>query len=321
VIALGLGLSILALGLFALAGGVGWLFAARAVQGLAQGMMSGAATAALIEFVGDGAARRAALFAALAQAGGSGAGVLIGGILAQWGPAPRVVPFIVGMLVCASVAVLLWMAPEPGAAEGRRGALRVRRPRVPEQIRGPFFRIGLTAAAVWAVAAMFLSIMPSYAGQLVLHSRNLALLGLVAAVVLMCSCAAQFVVRHGAPPALAQAGGLGLLAVGLLALVLAAPLREPALLIAGAAAAGAGHGLAALAAQDDLTRIAPAEQRGEVSAAFYVCVYSGVALPVIGVGMLAVATTLYIAVTTFAVVTGTAALVVAAWHVRRRADK
>jgi MFS family permease len=47
VIATGLGLAIVGLALFAAAQGVAWLFAARAVQGLAQGMMGGAATAAL----------------------------------------------------------------------------------------------------------------------------------------------------------------------------------------------------------------------------------------------------------------------------------
>jgi sugar phosphate permease len=187
---------------------------------------------------------------------------------------------------------------------------------VPREIRGAFIRVGLTGAAVWAVAGLFLSVMPSYAGQLVLHTLNLALLALVAALILVTSCAMQLAVRRGAPPAQAQAAGLGLLAAGLLALVLAAPARSAALLIVGAILAGAGHGLAVLAAQDDLTRIAPAGQRGEVSAAFYVCVYLGVAVPAIGIGVLAVVTTLFTAVTTFAVVTGGCALAVAGSHLR-----
>lgn len=45
-----------------------------------------------------------------------------------------------------------------------------------------------------------------------------------------------------------------------------------------------------------------------MSAAFYVCVYLGVSLPVIGSGILADLTTLFTAVTTFAAVTGTCAL-------------
>jgi MFS family permease len=317
VIAFGLGLDVVAMVLFASANGTAWLFAARAVLGLAQGMLSGAATAALAELVPSGAARRAALLATLSQAGGSAAGVLIGGVLAQWAPNSEVTPFVAGIIVCLLVAAALPLVPE--TAQTASGRLRIRRPRVPEEIRGAFARVGLTGAAVWAVAAgLFLSVLPSYAGQLVLHSQNLALLALMAALVLLASCAAQLVVRHGAPPAQAQATGLTLLALGLLALVLAAPTGSPALLVVGALLAGAGHGVAFLAAQDELTRIAPDEQRGEVSAAFYVCIYLGVSIPVIGIGVLAIATTLFIAVTTFAVVTGSGALAIAAWHWRQR---
>jgi MFS family permease len=319
VIAAGLATAIVALVLFTFAAGPGWLFAARAVQGLAQGMMSGAATAALTELTPDDDARRPALMATLAQSAGTASGVLVSGVLAQWTAAPQVLPYVAGMVCCGVAIMALKTVPETA----RRGStrLRVRRPRVPAEIRGAFFRVGLTAATVWAVAAgLFLSIIPSYAGNLVLHSHNLALLGLITALVLGCSCVAQVAVRRGAPPAQAQAGGLVLLAVGLLSLALSAPLEVPALLIAGVVLAGTGHGLALLAAQDDLTRIAPADQRAEISAAFYVCSYLGVSLPVIGIGVLAAFTTLYVGVATFACVTGVGALLLAVWHLRHRPD-
>jgi hypothetical protein len=157
-----------------------------------------------------------------------------------------------------------------------------------------------------------------------LHSQNLALIGPITAIALACSCLAQIATRRGAPPAHAQAGGLIALACGMVFLVLAAPTHSAAVLIIGAVLAGVGHGVAFLAAQDDLTRIAPSDQRAEVSAAFYVCIYLGVALPVIGIGVVAVLSTLFTAVTTFALVTGTAALAVTAWHLapgaRRASD-
>lgn len=169
--------------------------------------------------------------------------------------------------------VALRIAPE--SAQGGEGGWRIQRPRVPREIRADFARVVLTAAAAWAVGAgLFLSVIPSYAADL-LKTENLALLGAVTAIILATSCVAQVLVRNGAPPVEAQAGGLGLLALGLLALVLATPLHVVALLIIGAVLAGAGHGLAFLAAQDNLTRIAPEEQRAEVSAAFYVCIYLG----------------------------------------------
>src|SRR5205823_1024726 len=144
------------------------------------------------------------------------------------------------------------LVPETRSA-GRDSRWRVRRPRVPRDIRAPFARVALTAAAVWAVAAgLFLAIIPSYAGTLVLHTHNLAVLGLVTGLMLGSSCVAQLAIRHGAPPAQAQAVGLTLLAAGLIALVLAAPLHAGVLLLAGAVLAGGGHGIAFLAAQDDL---------------------------------------------------------------------
>ena len=82
-IATGLGVQIVALAVFASAGAVLWLFLARALQGLAQGMMSGAATAALAELVGGDDTRKPALLATLAQSGGAATGVLLSGMLAE----------------------------------------------------------------------------------------------------------------------------------------------------------------------------------------------------------------------------------------------
>lgn len=319
VIAMGLGAGMVALVLFALANGVAWLFAARAVQGLAQGMISGPATAALAELVPGQDTRRAALLATLAQSGGAAIGIVLAGMLAQWAPDPHVIPFLLGIAIFLVVMIGLRAVPETSDATGA-GRWRMQRPHVPREIRGDFARVGLTAAAVWAVAGgLFLSVIPSY-GATVFATDNLAILGLLTAAMLGASCIAQFAVRRGAPPIPAQAGGLALLALGLLALVLATPLKVPALLIVGALLAGVGHGLAFLAAQDDLTRIAPAEQRAEISAAFYVCIYLGVALPVIGVGILAATISLFTGISVFAAVTGTAALVLAVWHLRHRDD-
>lgn len=317
VIAAGLVVAMAGLGCFAVADALPWLFAARALLGLAQGMVSGAATAGLVELLPEGQGRQAALLATLAQAGGSASGPLLAGFIAHWAPAPHVLPFVLGLAVCALLISLLTLVPET-RDEGGSAGWQVQRPHVPSEIRADFARVAITAAAAWAVAAsLFLAVIPSYASE-VLGTSDLAVLGAVTATMLFSSCAAQLAVRRGAPPALAQAGGLTLLAAGLLALVLATPLEAPVLLILGALLAGIGHGLAILAAQDNLTRIAPEEQRAEISAAFYVCIYTGVAGPVIGVGILAATVSLYTAVSVFAAATGVTALLVAAWHLRHR---
>jgi MFS family permease len=92
----GLATASVGLALFAAARDPAWLFAARAVQGVAVGMISGAATAALVELDPRRDEQRPALLAGLAQAGGSGAGPLLAGVLAEWAPAPRQLTFLVG---------------------------------------------------------------------------------------------------------------------------------------------------------------------------------------------------------------------------------
>src|SRR6185312_10331385 len=162
---------------FAFAEDTAWLFAGRALQGLAVGMASSAATAALVELEPKRDARRPALLAGLAQAGGSGAGPLVAGLLAQWAPDPLRLPYFVLLAATGAVALLALRVPEP--LRGRTGSWQITRPAVPAGIRRSFARVALTAAVLWAAVAMFLSIVPSYAAKL-LQTSNLALLGSLA---------------------------------------------------------------------------------------------------------------------------------------------
>src|SRR3954453_10942084 len=123
--------------LFAVASSLVWLFAARAVQGLAVGMISGAAAAALVELDPAPQEDRAALFAALAQAGGSASGPLIAGMLAQWAPARLVLPFAVFACLGVVATVAALAIPEPGRVV-RGGRITIVRPSVPPEIRGLF---------------------------------------------------------------------------------------------------------------------------------------------------------------------------------------
>ena len=103
------------------------------------------------------------------------------------------------------------------------------------------------------VAALFLSVVPSYAADL-LDTSNLALLGAVSGLVLGASCVAQILARRLlAPTRACRPLGLTLLAAGLLALVLAFPTHS--LLDAGGGRRSSpafGHGVAFLGAQAQL---------------------------------------------------------------------
>jgi MFS family permease len=311
VLLMGLAAGAAGLIVFALAESTAWLFAGRVFQGLAVGMASSAATAALVELEPARDARRPALLAGLAQAGGSGAGPLVAGLLAEWAPDPLRLPYVVLLAATAAVALLALRVPEP--LRGRTGRWQVTRPAVPADIRRPFARVALTAAVLWAAVALFLSIVPSYAAKL-LETSNLALLGALTAVMLAASCAAQVAAHRGITSGRAQQAGVVLLALGLAGLVAAAPLGSLPLLLVAAVLTGAGHGIGFLYAQDDLNRIAPPDHRGEVTAAFITSIYVGVAGSVISVGLLDTRVSLDVAVGIVAAVLAAVALAAGAWH-------
>jgi MFS family permease len=299
------------LAVFAAAQSTAWLFVARGLQGLAVGMISGPATAALVEFDAERDAQRPALLAGLAQAGGSGLGPVVCGVLAAWAPAPRHLAFLVflGLTVVAAIGVLRLPLDE----RRDREPWRIQRPRVPAEIRGDFARVSLTAALVWAVMAMTLSIVPSYVSKL-LKTHDLALLGAVASVGLLSSCVAQVISqRRRLSPRRAEAGGLALLVAGLLGLVVAHSLP---VLLAASVAAGLGHGFGFLSAQDELNSIAPQERRGEVTAAFIACIYALVAAAVIASGVLDTRLALTHAVDVVALVLACVSAVTAVWQLR-----
>jgi MFS family permease len=314
IILAGLGVAGSALLLFVFAGSPAWLFGARALQGLAVGMISGAAAAALVEHDPDRDRRRAALFAGLAQAGGSALGPLVAGALAQWAPSPLRLSFLVGLAATVAAGALTLTLHE--ATDGEPEPWRIQRPRVPKEIRGQFARVSLTAAVVWAAVALYLSIVPSYVGQL-LGTHNLALLAMVSAVALVSSFLTQIVSQRRRPsPQLSQAFGLAVLAAGLIALVIAAPLRSLPLLLVGAFMAGVGHGVAFLNAQEELNDLAPDERRGEVTAAFIGCIYFLVATGVISTGLLDLRFSLSVAVGAVSVVLAATAIAGAVWQWR-----
>jgi MFS family permease len=318
VLLLGLAAACVGLVLFAFADATAWLFAARAMQGVAVGMISGPATAALVEFEPTRDARRPALLAGLAQAAGSGLGPLVAGPLAQWVPEPRRLCFLV--LLTLTIAGGCFVATVREEAGDEREPWRIERPRVPAEIRGAFARVSLTAATVWAALGLYLSIVPSYASSL-LRTHDLALIALVSAIALAASCATQIVSqRRGTTnPRRNQMLGLVFLALGLGGLTAAGPFHSLALLLVAATATGSGHGYAFLDAQQELNAIAPQERRGEVTAAFIACIYLFVGSSVIATGVLDLRVSLELAVGAVAVVLAATALVAAAWQAHDKA--
>jgi len=299
------------LALLALAKDTAWLFVARAVQGVSLGAVVGTAAAALVELHPDGDHSRAALATVLGQSGGSAAGPLVAGALAQWAPAPLHLSYIVSIAVTLLTALLVAAIHEPHEPSGE---WRLQWPSVPSAESARFARASLTGASVWAVGSLYLSVIPSYASKL-LDTHDLALLGAISALMLAAACPVQVLgVRGVLSPRVAQPAGLVVLVAGLAALVLAFPAQSLALVLAAALLAGIGLGLGYFGSQAEINQLAPPERRGEVTAAFLTCLYAGVSVTVISVGVVSDQLSLRTAVTGASVVIAAVALATTAWH-------
>jgi MFS family permease len=196
------------------------------------------------------------------------------------------------------------LAPSTGLRAAMTG-WRPRRPVLPPDPR-PFVAATMAATAGWAMAGLFLAIIPSYAA-LLLGSDDLALLGGIVFVMLAASCAAQVAAR-ATPAHSAMLAGLVALVAGAALVALAFPTRSLAVLMAGALLAGLGQGLTWLGATTTINAIAPHDRRAEVSSTYFAAIYLGVSLAVVGVGALATAISLEVAVYVFAAVVSAGAL-------------
>src|SRR4051812_40394975 len=91
--------------LFMLAESVLWLFVARAVQGLATGLALGTASAGLLDFHPRQDPEGVGLTNGVVSAAGLGLGALVSATLVQLLPAPRVVPYVL-LLILFTVALV-----------------------------------------------------------------------------------------------------------------------------------------------------------------------------------------------------------------------
>ena len=157
--------------LFLLAHGVGLLYAARALQGVATGAATSALGAALIDLQPDSRTPLAPWINSAAPNFGLAAGALISSAVAQYGPAPT--RLIYWLLLAGFVLAVPAMLTVPESGVRRAGALSSLRPHVgvPQQARATF-AIALPAlVAIWALGGLYLSLGPSLAAQLL--SSNL----------------------------------------------------------------------------------------------------------------------------------------------------
>jgi MFS family permease len=277
VILAGLATGALACGLFLLADGVGLLFAARALQGVAVGLITGGASAALLDLRPGSAA--APLVSSAAATGGQALGALGASALAQYAPAPTHLVWwlLLGAFILGIPAVLAMAEPRTT----RPGVLASLRPHVsvPRAARGAFGAAVPCLVGVWALGGFYLSLGPSLAAQL-LHSEDLLWGGVLIFLLTGLGAAASVALVKKEPFGVMLGGCLALTA-GALVTFASIETSTPAVLFVGTAVAGLGFGSAFMGAFRAAVSLAASPDRAGLVTAIYIVSYLATAVPAV----------------------------------------
>ncbi|GGR19525.1 MFS transporter [Streptomyces roseolus] len=270
---------------FLCADALGWLYAGRLLSGLSAGLFTGAATAYVIELAPPGGAARATLVATAANMGGLGCGPLLAGLLAEYAPEPLLLPFAVHLALLALSALALRWLPETVAERRPLSAVRPRRPALPARVRPVFVPAAVASFVGFALFGVFTSVSPAFLARY-LHVDDHAVSGLVVALAFFASIAGQTAAgRVGADRSLPL--GCAVLFAGLVLLALALATDHLFFLVSAALVGGTGQGLTFRAALSAVAAASPPDRRAAVISSLFVVAYTGISLPVIGVGLLA----------------------------------
>jgi MFS family permease len=270
---------------FMLADSVAWLFVARGIQGLATGLALSAASAALLDLHPSRDPVAVGLTNGVASTIGMGTGVLTSAAIVPFLPAPRVLPYVLLLVLFLIALAGAWRLREPVAvAPGARFRLTPQRPYVPPVARRPFLLASLAVLSSWSIGGLLLSLGPQLSA-LVYHSDSHLVGGIAVFMLAASGAVSQLLFGRSAPWAAAVYGSLTM-ALGM-GLVVAASASESALLFTlGAIVTGAGFGVAFLGALRTLSAAIPAEHRAATMSAFYVVAYGSISVPAVLAGVL-----------------------------------
>jgi len=264
---------VLAMAVFATAGGLSDLLFGRVVQGLSAGAAIAAVGAGLLDL--DKA--RGAVANSVAPLLGTAFGGVLAGVLVQYLPAPTQLVYVLLGVVFAIQGIAVAFIAE--TAPSRPGALASLRPRfgVPVAVRTPVLAVAPVLVAVWALGGFEASLGPTLLRSL--SGSNSILLGSVALFVLAGTGAlAVIALQQQDARALLRIGTSALLA-GLAIALAALTLHSVALFLLGTAVAGVGFGSGFQGALRAVVALIAAHERAGVLSVLFVISYLALGIP------------------------------------------
>jgi MFS family permease len=297
-----IGFAVISTILYLLARGTSWLFAARLVSGFATGIASGTATAWISELPASGGKSAAGRIAAFANFVGLAVGPLAAGFLAALAPWPLHLVFIIYLAVLLAIGTAIVFSPETVEKRVHHFHDLSLTPRlgVPRNIRVQFISPAVTAFVVFALIGFYAALIPNLLADS-LHQKSPATSGGVV-FGLFAVAATCVILTGGLASRTAMLGGLVMLLPSVWLLVAAQVAHSTPLLLCATALGGLSAALGYRGSLQETNRIAPSDQRSEVVSTYLVAVYGGNSVPVIGIGLLAAATSSMTAHVSFALI-------------------
>ncbi|MFJ6653060.1 MFS transporter [Microbacterium sp. NPDC091313] len=284
-ILLATGVEILAAIMFVAWPEVGGLILSRLVAGLGIGILTASATAHLADLH---RAHRpdtpafAATVAGIANMGGLALGPLVGGLFAEFVPAPLVVPYVVFLLAFLGLGFAYAFVPETVERASEPFRYRPQRVRVPESGRRAYWAAGVGAFAAFAVTGLFGSVAPTFLARIVGQTDHLVA-GAVTFSVFGAAALAQVVFATLAIRRQLQVG-VGAMILGLVVLGAADLAGSALLFVLGGIVAGAGVGLLFRGALATAGSLSDARTRSEITSGIFLLAFAGMTVPPLAVG-------------------------------------
>ena len=210
-------------------------------------------------------------------------GPLISGVLAQYEPAPLRLPYLVYLVGVVVPVLIVWTIHET-VDEAKPPRAVSLRPRigVPADIFGQFIAPALTAFVSFALMGFYSSLIPSLILES-LHIRNHATSD-AAIFFMFCSGVIAIAVSRRFSSRAVVFTARATLVPGVLLPVAARELSSLALLFAASAIGGVSGVLGYRGSLAIVNEIAPKDRRAETLAVLMLCCYTGISLPIIGIG-------------------------------------
>lgn len=278
---------------FLCAHGLPGLLVGRVLSGLSAGFFTGAGTAALVDFAPADRRRDATRAAVVANIGGLACGTLLAGLLAQFIAFPLRVPYAVDLVLVLLAFGAAYAAPETVANAHGHLRLSFQALQLPKRMRATFTAAAIAGMSGFAVSGVFSAVAPVFLAS-VLRVRAPAIAGALVFLIFAASCAGQIVIER--LPKRATFGiGSALLLAGLAALAAAIAAGSTALLFLSSALCGVGQGIVIGFGLSNINERVEPQLRAAVTSTYFVLLYIGLAIPVVGVGLIAMALGLRVA--------------------------